>query len=112
MLPDDMVQEIRRHTAADEILRMLKDTILEGWPDHKSQFSLQLTPYFNIRDELTVSGGVIFRGERLAIPKQMRAEIKRDLHVGHSVVEGTLRRARELVYWPRMNQEISEYIQT
>ncbi|XP_011674436.2 uncharacterized protein K02A2.6-like [Strongylocentrotus purpuratus] len=112
MLPDDRVQEIRRHTAADETLRMLKDTILEGWPDHKSQLSLQLTPYFNIRDELTVSDGVIFRGERLVIPKQMRAEIKHDLHVGHSGIEGTLRRARELVYWPRMNQEISEYIQT
>eukprot|EP00057_Strongylocentrotus_purpuratus_P004900 XP_003729725.1 PREDICTED: uncharacterized protein K02A2.6-like [Strongylocentrotus purpuratus] len=42
----------------------------------------------------------------------MRRQIKEELHIGHNGVEGTLRRAREYVYWPGMNKEIKEWIQT
>ena len=42
----------------------------------------------------------------------MRSQIKKDIHLGHVGVEGCLRRARESVYWPGMNGEIKEYIQT
>jgi len=42
----------------------------------------------------------------------MRTEIKRDIHIGHTGVEGCLRRARESVFWPGMNAEIKGWIQT
>ena len=42
----------------------------------------------------------------------MRDEIKRDIHTAHSGIEGCLRRARECVYWPGMNDEIKHWIST
>ena len=69
-------------------------------------------PYYNFRDELAVADGLVFRGERLVIPRTMRSQIKMDIHLGHVGIEGCLRRARESVYWPGMNGEIKEYIQT
>ncbi|XP_003729725.2 uncharacterized protein K02A2.6-like [Strongylocentrotus purpuratus] len=111
-LPDDKIAEIKRQTTQDPTLSQLKDTILDGWPDNKTKLPLSLTPYFSFRDELSVTDDLIFKGERLVIPKQMRRQIKEELHIGHNGVEGTLRRAREYVYWPGMNKEIKEWIQT
>ena len=44
------------------------------------------------------------------IPKQLRPQIKRDIHLGHTGVEGCLRRARESVYWPNMNADLKEMV--
>ncbi|XP_041472558.1 uncharacterized protein K02A2.6-like [Lytechinus variegatus] len=111
-LPDDRIAEIKRQTANDPTLCQLKDTILEGWPDHKSQLPQSLTPYFGFRDELSVSDDLIFKGERLVVPKQVRHKMKEELHRGHNGVESTLRRARDHLYWPGMSKEIKEFIQT
>uniref|UniRef100_A0A224YKI0 RNA-directed DNA polymerase n=1 Tax=Rhipicephalus zambeziensis TaxID=60191 RepID=A0A224YKI0_9ACAR len=42
----------------------------------------------------------------------MRDDIKKRLHCSHLGMESCLRRARECVYWPRMNAEIKDYIGT
>ena len=111
-LPDANVQEMREHTAEDPSLQALKQTILDGWPDHRNQLPLMVKPYFNFRDEVSVQDGLIFRGERLIVRKGMRHKIKEDLHIGHIGVDGTLRRAREYLYWPQMTKEITEWIET
>lgn len=54
------LQEIQQATENDEILQTLKTVILHGLPDDCSQLPEQITPYFGIRDELTVHDGVIF----------------------------------------------------
>ena len=46
----------------------------------------------------------------MVIPKQLRPQIKRDIHIGHTGVEGCLRRARESVYCPNMNAELKEMV--
>ena len=112
VMSDERIREIRQHTSNDPALQQLKRTIQEGWPDDKLALSPLVTPYFSIRDELAVTDGLVFRGERLVIPKSMRSEIKKDIHSGHQGVESCLRRAREHVFWPGMNKELKEWIQT
>lgn len=111
VMPDERIREIRQHTSGDPALQQLKRTIQEGWPDNKSSLPPLIVPYFSIRDELAVTGGLVFRGERLVIPKSMRSEIKNDIHSGHQGVESCLRHAREHVFWPGMNKELKEWIQ-
>ena len=106
------IQEIRTHTENDEVLRILRTTIQQGFPENKSSMPAQITPYFHIRDELSVYNGLVFKGERLVIPTKMRADVKKEIHSAHSGIEGCLRRAREHVYWPGMNAEIKEWIST
>lgn len=96
----------------DLALQLLKQTIQEGWPDHQSALPPLVVPYFCIRDELAVTDGLAFRGERLVIPKSLRSQIKKDIHCGHQGIESCLRRAREHVFWPGMNKEVKEWIQT
>ena len=88
------------------------DTILKGWAEDRSKISPQLTPYYSMRDELSIYDGLVFKGERLVVPQGLRAEIKIDMHVSHAGVEGCLKRARESVYWPGMNSELKHWIST
>ena len=111
-MSEPRIQEIRNETEKDETLQLLKATILEGWPEHKSMIPVQLTPYYGVRDELGVHDGLIFRGERLVVRQGIRASVKRDIHSSHAGVEGCLRRARESEYWPGMNGEVNHWIST
>ena len=75
VMPDARIREIRQHTNDDLALQLLKQTIQEGWPDHQSALPPLVVPYFSIRDELAVTDGLVFRGERLVIPKSLRSQI-------------------------------------
>ena len=106
----ERIREIQQNTSLDPSLQLLKNVIQNGWPEDKSELPAQVLPYYKIHDELGISDGLIFRGERLVIPRNMRRKIKNDLHVGHGGVSGCLCRAREYVYWPGMSSEIKEFI--
>ena len=109
---EERVQKIQLETAKDETLQLLMDTMLKGWPEDRSKISPQLTPYYSMRDELSIYDGLVFKGERLVVPQGLRAEIKKDIHASHAGVEGCLKRARESVYWPGMNSELKHWIST
>ena len=93
-------------------MQVLTTTTLKGWPEDKSGVPPLVTPYYSVRDELSIYDGVVFMGEQLVVPQALRAEIKKELHTSHAGVEGCLRRARENVYWPGMNCELRQWIST
>ena len=52
--------------------------------------------YYDIRDELVIQDGLLFRGDRLVAPKTLRKRIQaQTIHSNHQEKESTLRRARE-----------------
>lgn len=108
----EKLQDIQRHTESDESLQQLKDIILRGWPEVKSDVPNLAMPYFNVRDELSVQDCLIYRGDRLVIPGSMRDEMKRQLHKSHSGIDSTLRRARDSLYWPGMSAEIKQHVES
>ena len=98
--------EIQRETEADETLQLIKPIILQGWPEDKVKVPDSLLPYFHTRDELSVQNGLIFRGERLIIPKSMRPTMINAVHKSHLGINSCLRRARECLFWPGMSSDI------
>ena len=66
--------------------------------------------YWNSRDELTTAGGLVYKGHRLVIPAGERSDIVKSLHESHIGVEGTLRRARDIVYWPGITAQLKDYL--
>lgn len=109
-ISDRRLQQIRDHTSKDESLQLLKSVISSGWPEEKSSLPSQVAPYFSFRDELTAQDGLIFRGERVVIPVDLRQTLKDRVHSSHLGVEGCLRRARECLFWPNMNAEMKDFI--
>jgi hypothetical protein len=109
---EDRLSSLKMETSKDSTLQDLIDIILKGWPEDKGQLKGTLTPYFHVRDELTTQDGLVLKGDRIIVPESLRGVMKKKIHTSHIGIEGCLRRAREALYWPRMNAEIKEYIST
>ena len=109
-LSDKQLKDIQKATVDDVGLQTVKEFIISGWPDHQSTVPQQAQPYFPIRHELSVQDNVIFKLDRVVVPKSARAAIRTELHSAHLGIESTLRRARESVYWPGMSAELKDLI--
>ena len=106
----ERLENIRDAVTHDDVLLKLTDMIMNGWPESKCNVPISVLPYYHIRDDLSVQDGLIFKGDRVVIPLNLRKEIKQAIHSCHIGVESCLRRAREYVYWPGMNGDVREYI--
>lgn len=109
-ISDQRLQEIRRKTGKDKTLQIFKTVILQGWPVERKDAPVQVTPYFSVRDELSVQDGLILRSERVVVPQALRQDIRQRIHSSHMGYESCLSRARECVFWSKMNAEIREMI--
>ena len=85
-------------------------TVLEGWPSTPDDVPAEVKPYFQFHDEITAQNGSLFKGECLIVPAKLRKEMMERVHSSHLGIEGCLRRAREVFYWPRMNAKFKDFI--
>ncbi|KAJ8361627.1 hypothetical protein SKAU_G00181520 [Synaphobranchus kaupii] len=106
------LEQIRRHTDRDECLQALKNTVLVGWPDVKEEAPLIAREYWPFRDEISVQNGVLFRGQKVIIPKSLRPEMLTRIHSSHIGGEACYRHAQETLYWPNMQTEIKDFVST
>ena len=51
------------------------------------------------------------KGERVIVPTSLRKEMKARIHEGHLGIEKCKARARDSMYWPGINNEITEMTQ-
>ena len=103
-------QQIVHAASDDPTFQQLRSVIKDGWPNNKSDLPHCLQAYYDIRDELTVQGELVFKGQRLVVPMALRKEMMAESHASHIGVEACIRRARDTLFWPRMNKELKEYI--
>ena len=108
--PDANLQKVRAASERDAELAALRDVVLAGFPDHKSQLEPMLRPYWAVRDRLAVDGSLVLCGQRLLIPQCLRRETLERLHASHQGVDRTKRRARQAVYWPGLDQDIANLV--
>lgn len=99
---------IEQATIEDEDLQTLRRTIFNGWPARKQQVPLCIAPYWDIRDQLSTYNGIVYCGERIVIPRSLRKELLNILHSAHTGIVRTKQRARVMIYWPGLNQQIEE----
>jgi hypothetical protein len=58
----ERLKQIQLETERDDNLQALKQIIMHGWPDQKSDVPPNLIPYYGMRDELTTQNGLVFKG--------------------------------------------------
>ncbi|GAB1608626.1 hypothetical protein Ahia01_001147000 [Argonauta hians] len=98
---------------ADTLSRAFLQTI----PSNQEEFEminmvslLPIRPDFNFREEMTVQDGLIFRGDRVLVPRSLRSEMMKAVHSTHSGIESCLKRSRECIFWPGMSADIRNLI--
>ena len=57
-----------------------------------------------------MQNGLVFKGEILVFPTSLRDKMTEKLHSSHFGIQGYLRRAREALNWPGMNEKVEDYI--
>ena len=73
-------------------------TVLEGRSSTEDGVPQEIKSYFSCREEITVQNGLLFKGERIIVPAQLRKEMMETIHSSHLGIEGCLRRAEEVFY--------------
>ena len=94
---------------ADE-LNELHAMVLKGWPDTKQETPHAIRVYWTIRDELSVSDGVVYKGMRIVVPLSMRSNMLAQIHESHLGITKCKQRAREALFWPGMTQQIENLV--
>ena len=95
----------------DSTMTILKQTIQNGWNwSSKKKVPAELQPFWDKKDELYEHVGFVFLGERLIVPHSERKNVLKQLHRGHLGMSKCIDRARRSVYWPGINNDVSQLI--
>ena len=108
---EQRLHQIQSLTKSDETLQTLISIIMVGWPEYRDQVPVSIREYFAYRDELAVHNGIVYRGDRVVIPRAMRAEMLQRIHSSHQGIEASVRRGKDTLFWPGMHSEIKDTVQ-
>jgi len=98
--------DLRTATAADATLDRLSYLVENGFPETRASLPADLASYWNFKDALYVQDGVIMYNDRVVVPASLRQSVVRILHSAHQGVSMMESRARCIVFWPGMSQDI------
>lgn len=77
---DVKLHQLKTETHANPSLQQLMKLAEEGWPNKKNKVLNQCLPFWNFHDQISFSDGVLFKGEKIIIPRSMQAEILKIIH--------------------------------
>ncbi|KAK3920039.1 hypothetical protein KUF71_009326 [Frankliniella fusca] len=100
---------IAEETKKDEVLQEVTRLTRMGWPE-KMDPTNKAYPFFKIRMSLSIEEGCVLVGERVVIPPTLRENVLNLLHGGHPGVVRMKMRARGSVYWPKIDEDIGEFV--
>lgn len=106
----ELLERIKQATKKDETCQILKQYIVNGWPNEKASVIECVKPFFAFRAELVIQEGVILRGNRIVVPRESRPDVLKLLHYSHQGEQATLRKARDIIYWPNLNDHVQNMV--
>ena len=102
-ITSERLGELRRKTELDG-LQQLKHSIKNVFPETKEE----IRRYFDFREELSIQGDILFKGNRVILPVALRPHIIKQVHSSHLGNESCLNKARDVLFWPGMTAEIKD----
>ena len=72
--------------------------------------ALSLLPYYPMRDELVYCDWLLFRDNRVVVPKVMRTDMLAKIHESLQGVVKSKQRARSILFWPGMNADVENVV--
>ena len=100
-------RQIERESEKDPELHNILECIRSGrWDRIKNK------AYLPSKTELCYIGKLLMRGTRTVIPKSLRDQVLYLAHEGHPGIVAMKRRLRSKVWWPGMDQDVENFVQT
>nr|XP_050026949.1 uncharacterized protein K02A2.6-like [Dermacentor andersoni] len=103
------VNDLRLATAEDCKLQEVVHFVQTSWPAKKS-LTVELTPYYEVREELSVADGLLMRSERIVVPAKLTATFIQLAHESHPGIVKTKQRLRGKYWWPGLDKQVETAI--
>ena len=107
---DGKLQDIRHQTLINPKLVKLARVIQNGWGESRGDLDAVLHAFWIHRFNMHIANGIIMNGMIIVIPQALRQEYLQSLHMGHLAVSKCRARAKTTVFWPNIDQDISQLI--
>jgi hypothetical protein len=104
------LEDIKNVTNTDRVMQKLSNVIKSGWPDYKQDLDFDLRQFWDHRDDLSLTDGIILKGQRIVIPHELQHQTLMKLHAAHQGMVRTKQLARDLVFWPGINSQIEDIV--
>ena len=102
-------KEVRKETKKDKLLLTILKYIRHGWPSSK-EIKSNAKPFEQRKNELSEENGCLMWGLRMVIPQTLRDRLLDELHATHSGIERMKSMARGFIWWPKMDEELSNLV--
>ena len=76
----------------------------------QSRRSPAVRQYWSYRDELTCLDGLLFKGDKIIVPKTLQSEMLEKIHETYLGIVKCKNRARQALFWPGMSVRIEETV--
>ena len=104
------VEAIQQATREDQVLQMLMQQMMQGWPDHIKLLPVALKPFWQLKEDLSIEHSCVTFQGRFYIPSVLRAGCLKALHQGHPGIVKMKLRAQTSMYWLGLNKEIENHV--
>ena len=98
--------DVRIATTSDPLMSELLNVIEDGFPDSRNDLHPEIRQYYQFREHLTTSDGVVLYRDRIVIPPSLRGRVLTALHSAHQGVTQMCSRAESSIFWPGMTPAI------
>ena len=107
---DGKLQDIHHQTLLDSQLVKLARVIQNGSGDSQGDLDADLRAFWIHRFNMHIVNGIIMNGTRIIVPQSLQQEYLQCLHMGHLGISKCRARAKTTVFWPNIDQDISQLI--
>ena len=104
--------ELRKLQFHDEVLGQVLKYVRTRWPPYISSADSLLIPYWENRGHISIIDEILVYDDRVRIPQSERLDVLQRLHQGHLAIIKCRERAKQLVWWPGMTQQITEMVRS
>jgi hypothetical protein len=67
----------------------MKLCVEEGWPRSSKKLSLEVRPFYGMRDEIYLENDVLMMGHRIVVPKSLQLNVLEEIHASHLGINKT-----------------------
>ena len=91
------IAQIQKATREDQVLQLLMQQIMEGWPQHCKSLPVVLHLFWQLKDDLTIELSCVTYQGRFYIPSSMHKACLNLLHEGHPGIVKMKLRAHQCI---------------
>lgn len=98
-MSEQVMAQFVKATKNDDELQTLIKVIQDGWPNDSKSVPMKIKKFGTFREELSYYHGLVFKADKIVVPKSQQNIMIQHLHAGHPGINTALKRARQLLFW-------------